>query len=384
MTAAKGRVIRVVSDLPFGGVEKRLLALLPRLSQLGWEVLVCCIRQKGQMAPLFEKRGIDVHLVPFRSRWWPPSLFRLARFIADWGADIVHTHMYRSNTSGTVAARLAGVRAVVCNVHNVDEWDDRGQLLTDKLLRRHKEVIVAVSNRVRENYLARTGIEPEKVVTIYNGIEIEPFAKARYDPGLAAELGISPGEMVVSAFARLVEQKRHVDFLAMAKRILKRLAGTRFLVVGKGRLRATLEQKARELQIERQVIFAGHRDDIPRLLALTDVAVICSDKEGFSNSLLEAMAAGVPVVATDVGGNAEAVVDGQTGFIVPPRRPDLLAASVTKLLLDEKLRADFSNKARQRAQKFSIDTMARQTDELYTKLLAKAPKRRFSRAGQAD
>lgn len=370
MPNAKGRVVRIVSDLPYGGVERRLLSLLPRLRDLDWIVSVICIREAGQMAPLFERASIPVEVIPFRSRWSPRSLKQLARRLTQVGVDIVHTHMYRCNTSGTVAARLARVKAVISNVHNVNEWDDAKQLLVDRMLARYKDKIIAVSEGVRRNYLERTRIPPTKVITIHNGVDLKPFQEAAFDPELATELGVEEGERVVAIFARLVEQKRHIDFLTMAADVLKVLPKVKFLIAGKGKLRGDIERKAAELGISKRVIFAGHRSDIPRLLALTDVVVMCSDREGFSNSVLEAMAAGVPVVATDVGGNAEALVDSESGFIVPTRQPAVQAKRVLALLTDQALHKSISSKAQERASLFSIERMSEKTDRLYTALLS--------------
>ena len=372
MSDGKGRVVRVVSDLPYGGVERRLLSLLPRLRSLGWEVSVVCIREAGQMAPLFAQEGISVEVIPFRSRWSPRSLNQLARWLRQAHINIVHTHMYRCNTSGTVAARLAGVKAAVSNVHNINEWDDAKQLFVERMLARYKDKIITVSEGVRRNYLERTRISPGKVITIHNGVDLEPFRDTPFDAKLAAELGIKEGERVVSVLARLVEQKRHVDFLAMAAHVLKVLPSVKFLIAGKGKLRSELERQASELGISDRVIFAGHRSDIPSLLALTDVMVMCSDKEGFSNSLLEAMAAGVPTVATDVGGNAEAIIDFESGLIVPTRRPDVLAKRVLALLTDHVLHKSISSKAKARASLFSLERMCEKTDSLYTAMLSNA------------
>ncbi|MBN1593628.1 MAG: glycosyltransferase, partial [Candidatus Coatesbacteria bacterium] len=334
MADIKGRVVRIVSDLPYGGVERRLLTILPRLKDLGWEVSVMCIREAGQMAELFEQAGIRVDVIPFRSRWSPLSLKQLARWLKDNRIDIVHTHMYRCNTSGTVAARLARVKGVISNVHNVNEWDNLHQLFVDRMLARYKDRIIAVSEGVRQNYLEKTRIPTEKVITIHNGVDLKPFQDVPCNRELAAELGIEDGDRVISVFARLVEQKRHIDFLEMAAIVLKTIPNARFMIFGKGKLRDELENTAAELGIAGRVVFAGHRSDIPDLLALTDVVVMCSDKEGFSNALLESMAAGVPTVATDVGGNAEAIVDGDSGFIVPTRQPEVLADRVLRLLKD--------------------------------------------------
>lgn len=376
MASPKGHVARIVSDLPYGGVERRLLSLLPKLRDMGWDVSVFCIRTAGEMAPLFEREGISVEVVPFKSRWSPTCLFRLAKRLKEKRSDIVHTHMYRCNTSGVVAARLARTPVVIANVHNVNEWDDFRQLLTDRLLARLKDKIVAVSEGVRQDYLRQTHISPSRVVTIYNGIDVQQFQGAEAAPEMASRFGVGPGDKVVATAARLVEQKRHTDFLQMAALVSRQLPQTRFLIVGKGKLREQLEQEARDMGISEHVCFAGHVNDIPGLLALTDVIVMCSDKEGFSNALLEAMAAGVPVVATDVGGNAEAIVDGESGYIVPRRRPDLIAEKVISLLTDGSLHERISRGAEARSSVFSIDRMCAATDSLYTELLSRAGRTR--------
>jgi glycosyltransferase involved in cell wall biosynthesis len=370
MPEMKGRVAMVISYLPFGGAEQLLLLLAPRLRDLGWGVSVVCIRKAGDMAPLFEREGIRVEVIPFSSRWSPRSLYRLARHFKKQRIDIVHTHMYRSNTSGTAAARLGRVKVVISHIHNMNHWDDFRQLLVDRMLARYRDVIIAVSQGVRRNYLERARVSADKVIVLYNGVDLEPFSKGQFDAELATDLGIQQGEKVVSIIARLHEQKRHVDFLAMAAEVLKQVPKARFLIVGKGRLREQLEQRAIDLGIAQRCIFTGYRNDIAQMLALSDVAVSCSDKEGFSLSLIETLGAGVPIVATDVGGNAEAIVDGQSGFIVPPRRPDLLAQRVAELLTNHQLHESISKCAVQRASIFSIENMCKAIDRLYTKLLS--------------
>jgi len=371
MVHYKGRVVRIVSDLPYGGVERRLLTLLPLLREAGWDASVACIRVAGEMAPLFEAQGIPVEVLPFSSRWSPSSLRRLARRFREMRVDVVHTHMYRCNTSGVVAAKLAGVPLVVANVHNVDEWDDRRQLFMERRLARLKDIIIAVSERVRQNYLQRTGISPTRVVTLHNGIDLSPFGPHASNPHLRSELGIKAGEKVVSIIARLVQQKRHTDFLEMAAQVRDRVPQARFIVVGQGKLRSELERRAAELGLGDRVVFTGHRNDIPALLAMTDVFVMCSEREGFSNALLEAMASGAPIVSTDAGGASEAVVDGESGFILPIGRPDLVAERVTSLLADANLSRRVRLAARERVSLFSVDRMCQATDLLYEKMLGR-------------
>ncbi|RLD96760.1 MAG: hypothetical protein DRI91_06585, partial [Aquificota bacterium] len=170
----KPRVARIVSYLPVGGVEKRLLAVLKRLKD-EFDVEVICIHSRGKLAPLFEEAGIPVTVVPFKGRLHPVSLYRLATYLRKRGTDIVHTHMYRPNISGTLAARLAKVPVVISNVHNVDHWDTPRQVFMDRIFRPLRDGVIAVSQGVKEDVVGMTGVAPERVAVVYNGVDLEEF-----------------------------------------------------------------------------------------------------------------------------------------------------------------------------------------------------------------
>ena len=143
----KSRAVHVISDLPFGGVEKFLLDLLPRLKDK-IDVRVCCIREKGKLAPEFEKKGIPVDLIYFKGRLHPESIFKMRSYFREKKAEIVHTHMYRANTSGTVSARFAGVPVIISHLHSYPEWDDWKQKKMDAVLSRFKDRIIAVKMNI--------------------------------------------------------------------------------------------------------------------------------------------------------------------------------------------------------------------------------------------
>jgi len=365
-------VIRVISDLPVGGVEQRLLELLPLLRP-EYNVRVCCIREKDELAPEFEKAGIPVDLCYFRSRLHPLSLYQMAGYLKKVNAHVVHTHMYRPNISGVLAAKLAGVPVVISHIHNVDHWDNTRQMRQDRRFIRFRDKIIAVSEAVREDYIRNTHADPDKCVVIYNGINLEKFSPREKDPALMREFGLE-GKNVVGIIARLVPQKDHETFLQSAVEIKRQLPDTRFLIVGEeeGRtgLRQKLQEKTIELGLAEEIIFTGMRRDIVPIISLFDVAVQSSLREGFSNVIVETMAMGVPMVATNVGGNAEAIEDGKNGFIVPCQRPDLLAERVVKILKDKKLALSMKDHARSQAQLFSLETMVQKTKDLYYSLLA--------------
>jgi glycosyltransferase involved in cell wall biosynthesis len=169
--------------------------------------------------------------------------------------------------------------------------------------------------------------------------------------------------------ARLVPQKKHTMFLQALETIRNELPPTSVLLVGEGTLLGALEREVEERRLGDIVSFAGHRNDIPQILALSDLSVVTSDREGFSNAIVESLAAGVPVVATDVGGNSEAIIHGKCGLLVKPEDRAGLARALKTVLTDDTLRQRMSEVARQRAKRFGLDRMLNETRQIYLELL---------------
>ncbi len=365
--------MRVISDLPVGGVEARLLALLPKLADK-YDIRVCCIRARGALAGDFERAGIPVTVKYFRSRLHPLSLYKLAAYMREEQIDIVHTHMYRPNISGVVAARLARVPVIISQVHNVDHWDSRRQIFMDSLLSGWRDRVIVVSNAVKKNYIEKTRIAPQKCEVIYNGVDTEKYKSPNKAITLKEKWGISPNDKVVGIIARLVPQKDHLTFIHAAEKVYRSIPNVAFLIIGgeKGGCGVTAQLKTQvaEMGLDKQVIFTGVQKNIADILSIMDVSALSSIKEGFSNVILESMAAGVPMVATNVGGNREAIVDGETGFVVPQQSPQELAEAILKILQNDTLAASMRDTSLKRIKLFSLDTMFQKTDELYQTLLA--------------
>ena len=364
----KPRVARIVSYLNVGGVEKRLLAVLERLKD-DFEVEVICIHSRGKLAHFFEEAGIPVTVIPFKSRLHPLSLYQLASYLKNRRMDIVHTHMYRPNVSGTIAARLAGVPVVISNVHNIEHWDSKRQVLMDRVLLPWRDRVIAVSESVKRDYIGKVRSAPEKVEVLYNGVDIQKFS-SEFERGKIREaLGVFPYQKIITCIARLVPQKGHKFLLEAYRHVEEMRRDVVLMVVGGGPLREYLESYSEALGLK-NVKFLGERSDIPKLLSITDVLVLPSLKEGFSNVVLESMAASVPVVITDVGGGKEAVDSGVNGFIVEPRDPISMGKIIWKLLERPKTAIYVAIAGRKRVEEsFSIDKMAQLTKQLYYSLL---------------
>jgi len=364
-------ILRIITWLPRGGIERRLVAVLPRLNKPPFRVSLVCIRERGPLADEIEQAGVPVSVVPLRSRLDPRGLWTLARWMRDQRIDLIHSHMYRSNVPATIAARLAGVPHVLCQVHNVDTWETHRQRVMDRWLVRWRTAMLAVSNQVKQDIVTNLRCPPEQVRVLYNGIDIRKYRSVGHTPGLRYNLGVPDGNRLVVMLARLVAQKKHTRFLQALETIRNELPPTSVLFVGEGKMLGMLEREVEERRLGDIVSFAGHRNDIPQILALSDLSVVTSDREGFSNAILESLAAGVPVVATDVGGNSEAIVNGECGVLVKSDDQAGLARAIKTVLTDDTLRQRMSEAARRRAQCFSLDRMLMETRRLYLELLAK-------------
>jgi len=369
--AARPHVMRVYSRLEVGGIEKQMLRVLPRLNAGRYRASLCLLKRPGELADELRALGVAVHVLPFKGRLAPTSLLALAKLFRAQGVSIVHAHVRESNTSATVAAKLARVPVIIASIHNVDTMHGGRRLLQDRFLDRWRDAVVTVSDKVRDDYCAAVGIDPAKCVTIHNGLDLEAFTSGgRPRDAVRSELGLAPADRAVITVARLVTQKGHEVLLQAAARVVAAVPGARFLVAGEGHRLEELRAMAQSLGVGERVRFLGPRADVPDLDRASEVACLTSWREGFSNVVVESLASGLPVVATDVGGNREAVEEGVSGFLVPAGDAPAIAARLIELLRDEPLRARMAEAARRRAERFGIDETVRKTEALYDRLLA--------------
>lgn len=362
------RVSRVITWLPVGGIERKILAVLPRLNPDLFQVRLLCIRERGELADTLEASGIPVDVIPFKSRLHPPSLLAMKRYLQHHQFDLIHSHMYRSNVPATVAGKWAGTPVIIGQVHNVDTWETLRQRTMDRLLCRWRQGMIGVSERVREDMTRNLGLPREKTEVIYNGVDLKPFADRSQREGVRREWGLEPEDVAVVYHGRLVSQKNPELLVKLAEELGGPYPRLRVMILGDGGLREKLEGMVREKKLGERVRFLGKRDDIPRQLQGGDIGVLPSFKEGFSNALVEAMAAGLAMVATDVGGNGEALISGESGWIVPPQEDDLFLKKVESFLKSPGKTREMGLAAQERAGLFSLDRMVEQVERYYLKL----------------
>jgi glycosyltransferase involved in cell wall biosynthesis len=374
------RVMRMITWLPMGGIERKIAAVLPRLDPDLFEVHMCCIRERGPLADALEEAGIPVHLVPFKSRLDPIGLFKLRGLVRKLGINLIHSHMYRANVPATALKTLDKRLRVIGHYHNVNTWETPRQLALDRYLAMRRDMNVAVSEAVRLDVQQRLGLPDRLVTTLYNCVDLDEFHPLSEEARTAVreEIGLAPDDRVVTCVARLVGQKNQQLVIHSAKEILLEIPTAKFLFVGGGPDEELLKARAQQLGIAGSVMFLGRRDDVARLLASSDVAVLPSLKEGFSNTILEAMACGTPMVASNVGGNAEVIDQGVNGFLCDlfensAGQKEVRAAQfvryVKRLLLDEESRQRVAQAALARVQHYGLDSMVREIEQLYLEVL---------------
>ena len=358
-------VFYLITELDTGGAQVALWRLLARLDRLRFSSTVACLYNGDKaVAQAIRALGIEVRDARMHHKADLVALLRLYRWIRHLRPTILHTSLFHANLPGRILGRLAGVPVVICSERTMameSEWRYRLNRWTIGLVDR----VTVVSAQVRDFCTVHIGLPAGKLVLIPNGVELPPAPLASRQE-VRAELGLPLDAPVAGAVSRL-DPVKGVRFLIQA---LARLDGVHLAIAGDGPERAALEALAERLGVAGRVHWLGQRGDVQRLLPAFDLFVQPSLHEGLPNTVLEAMAAGLPVVATGVGGTPEAVVDGVTGLLVRPGDPEPLARAISRLLDDPAARQTMGQAGRERVvQHFTVERMVAQTETLYEQLL---------------
>jgi glycosyltransferase involved in cell wall biosynthesis len=356
------KVLLMTNTLEVGGSERQFAMLVESLSRERFEVNPACLRWIGGLTarlgpmPQFPLGGKLIGLHAQRAQW------AMMRYMRRRAIAVAHAFDFYTNLMLIPAARLAGV-PVIGSHRQLGDLLTRAKFKAQYWAFRLCDRVVCNSRAAAERLFAE-GLPGDKVEIIPNGLAPEAFAKSI--PAIARK----PGMVRVGMIARMnSEAKNHAAFLKAAAELVRLGVPVDFLLVGDGPRRPGLEQMAADLGIAEKVSFAGERHDIPEMLASMDITVQISSSESLSNAILESMAAGVPVVATSVGGNPELVKDGETGLLVPPNDEGKLVEALGRLVRDPQARAQYA--ARSRAfvlSEFHIDQVGRRFEELYLTL----------------
>ncbi len=363
------KVVYFITELNIGGAEKVLVHLMSRLDRVRFDPLVVCLY--GGDSPIAQEilaQNVPVVDLGMKTKWNLTAIWRFYRLLRYEKPVILHTSLFHANVIGRLMGRLTGVPIIITCRQNISigsSWREHVNRLTASL----DDRVIAVCELAREAEIEQTGVAPEKVLTIYNAIDTTAFSTSKgQKTGIRRELGISENTLLLGFVGRLHPQKGLQYLLEAAARLrMQSPVDFHLLLVGEGKLRSDLETHAAALGIADITIFTGARTDIPDVLAELDIFVFPSLWEGLSLALLEAMAAGLPVVTTHVGGNPEIVVEGKTGFMVAPANSAALVEKLLCLLDSRALCVQMGLAGFEYIQqKFTIEQMVERYQNLYT------------------
>jgi glycosyltransferase involved in cell wall biosynthesis len=386
------RVVRVIARLNVGGPAIQAITLTARLEPHGYRTVLVRGREEpgeGNMDYLASELGVRPTLIPSlrRNPGWHDlrALVGLIRVIRRERPHIVHTHMAKGGTLGRLAALVAGVgrapKPVLVHTfhgHSLSGYFSPLREATyrriERLLARHTDALIAVSNEVRDELVSLGVAGTDRIAVVPLGFDLRPFEvdaaqRVRRGGKLRADLGIPPDGLLVTLIARLVPVKRVDRFLRVAQSLAGRRAGVHFLVVGDGELRETLRATPEATELDGRLTWAGFRRDIPDVCFASDAVVLTSDNEGTPVSLIEAQAAGTPVVSTRVGGVASVVEDGLAEFVVDPDDEQAMALALSRVLDDAAVAERAAAAGPEVVRSFSLAALVDRLDELYRDLL---------------
>lgn len=359
-----------------GGAELNLLNIMTHLNSDRFRFSLYTFHSGAPMKNLLAGKNIDCIQIPYPTT--APgfkNFLALAKEMKGRKVNIVHTYFEGADIWGTILAKLAGIPVVISSKRDMGFSKNKKILLAYRLINPFVTRIVSVCEAVKYQAHRQEKVNLNKIVTIYNGVDDGRFQSTNRNEALKQELKLDVSAPVVGLLANIRPIKGIEFFIQAAGRVLKQVHTAQFIIVGQCNpgneaYFDKLQSMVKELNLEDKLFFLGARKDIPALLSIMDISVLSSLSEGFSNTIIESMAAGKPLVVTDVGGNAEAVVDGATGFVVPHRNVDKLAEAIATLIQNPAQSHEMGEAGRIRARNiFSIETMMGRIEELYISVL---------------
>jgi glycosyltransferase involved in cell wall biosynthesis len=372
VSITKMKVLFVICNLDRGGTETQVVQLAQRLASTRCQVTVAALQGTGPLRKTLQQAGIPIvdfpktgGLISVRGLY---QFLRLLRFIRREKFDVVHSHDLWANLVAVPAAKFAGTPVVLSSQRDLAHlywYTPFRKKVIGRIHRWSTGVIVnssAVSELVQKEFLVPAG----RVRVIHNGVAFERFASLRANRRELFPEVDHNAKLILSVANMHTAVKGHYELIEAARHLRSAYPDARFIFVGDGAERLNIEESARAAGVQDSIIFLGRRADIPELLACCDIFVLPSHAEGLPNSLLEAMAAGLPAVATAVGGVPELIEDGVNGLLVPPRDPESLGNAILRILRDPEFRARLALAGRERARlQFGFDRVVAELESVY-------------------
>jgi glycosyltransferase involved in cell wall biosynthesis len=378
MPSSRIKVMKFISYFGVGGTERQFLYFTKGLDRSRFDLSIGCMSRTGGFFHDVEALGVPI------TEYAANSLYSLGTLQSQWklagdirreGIQLLHAYGFYSTVFAIPAATIGRHCVRIASVRDIGAFTDRAQLRTRTLaiVCRWADCVLSNSHAVR-GWLIKQGVRGTNIHVIPNGITIPTLRTAGDGFPIRDELKIDHHVPVIAMVSRLIRSKGTEYFIEAAKGVAERIPAARFLIVGDNEFLPShmteLRNRAAALTVDGRLIFTGQRSDVPKILREVDMCVLPTLTESFSNSLLEAMANGLPVIATNVGGNPELIDDGKTGILVPPRDAAALEHAIVRLLESRDLARELGETAREKViRQFSLDVVLRQTEELYMSLI---------------
>jgi len=370
----KINILYLITTLEIGGTERQILELAKCLDREKYKITICCF-QGGPLVEVARKEGIRVEVLSYGKLKNPIVLFsairQLNRLMTNADYDILHAFLFHAYVIGSCLGWLNGIPVIINARRSLENFKGFFHLLVDRTVNNLTTTVVANSEAVKKDVVRRESLMPERIKVIYNGVDF-----VKYDISIdlnkkRQEFGINDRIKIVGIIGNLIPYKGHKEFLEAAKIVLEQFSEVKFLIVGRDNgIGEKFKNLVTKLGIEKFVIFTGQRLDIPEILQIIDIQVLPSYEEGFSNVILEGMAAGRPLIVSNVGGNPEVVTDTENGIIVPLKNYQELAEAIIKLLKNPHLAKKIGVAGQKRVrERFTLEKMVTQTENLYDELL---------------
>ncbi len=372
-------LLYVITKLELGGAQKQLLSLIRHLDKKRFRLFLFTAEDGLLLPEALSINGLTINKSTCLER--PINLLKdllvlieIYRFIKKNNIEIVHTHSSKAGILGRLAARVAKVRIILHTVHGWSFNDYQPGMVRlffiwlERLIARFTDRLIVVSDYDKQKGLWNRIGKEDKYSLIHYGIDFSEFGTK--DQNIRKELRINTNDSVVCMVSCFKPQKSPQDFVRLAFLVKKLSPGSRFLLVGDGVLRKKIERLIRKFDLEKELILTGWRSDIPRILSGIDIFVLTSLWEGLPISVLEAMASSKPVVSTNTGGVAEVVVEGKSGFLVPPKDMNKMSERLIVLLKDKNMRESMGQNAADSLHlNFALTNMIENSRNLYEKLI---------------
>lgn len=364
----KIKITYIIDELNIGGTENQLLKQVSLLNKDLFEQTIICLHYTSYLEELNFCCPIHVlNVGKLLSCTGFKQLLWTARLLRELKTDILQCYFIDSNIFGVLAGKIGGVRNIIACRRDMGFWYTKKLLFILKLFNIFTDRFLVNSNAVKVNLVKYEKINSKIIDIIYNGIDLDLFEKARDKEENRKNLKIPDQDLVVGIIANLNRPVKRVDlFIKAAREVLRENQSVTFLIIGDGYLKNSLEKLAKHLGISEKVYFLGLKKDIYNYLSVIDIGVLTSDSEGFSNSILEYMSVGLPVVCSETSGNEELIENGINGFLFPPNSTTKLAASILQLIEDSDLRDKIHMTNKKRINSFCWSNAIKQIENYYS------------------